>query len=65
MNQHCSLGYPGGSSDYGAHTEDTLAEHFHLTGSQFRDDQGQVRFNLLGWNGTDPTPGLFPEAGSS
>jgi nitrate reductase beta subunit len=79
MNQHCSLGYPGGSSDYGAHTEDTLAEHFHLTaqpgqvprgathasGSQFRDDQGRMRFNLLGWNGTDPAPGLFGEAGSS
>ena len=26
------------------------------SGTQFRDDQGQLRFNLLGWNGTDPAP---------
>jgi nitrate reductase beta subunit len=72
MNQHCSLNYPGGSSDYGAHTEDTFAEHFHLTkqhgsesGSTFADSDGRVRFNLLGWNGSDPTPGMFPEAGQA
>jgi nitrate reductase beta subunit len=74
MSQHCSLGYPGGGSDYGAHTEDTLAEHFHLTahgsggsgagsGSTFADSDGRTRFNLLGWNGDSPSPGMFPEAG--
>ncbi|HEU5045679.1 MAG TPA: nitrate reductase subunit beta [Nocardioidaceae bacterium] len=68
MNQHCSLDYPGGGSDYGAHTEDTLAAHFHLgadsgsgAGTTFRDDEGRSRFNLLGWNGQEPAPNLFPE----
>jgi nitrate reductase beta subunit len=79
MNQHCSVGYPGGGSDYGGHTEDTLAEHFHLmapgssssgggsgdSGTTFRDDNGKARFNLLGWNGTDPAPGLFPDGAGS
>jgi nitrate reductase beta subunit len=66
MSQHCSLDYPGGGADYGAHTEDTLAERFHLTkpgsGNTFRDDAGRTRFNLLGWNGADPAPGLFTDA---
>jgi nitrate reductase beta subunit len=79
MNQHCSLDYPGGSADYGAHEQDTLAEHFHLTahpaepaepagggsGSTFRTDDGRARFNLFGWNGSDPAPDLFPDAGAS
>jgi nitrate reductase / nitrite oxidoreductase, beta subunit len=80
MNQHCSLDYPGGGGDYGAVTEDTLAEHFHLlgahrsgetgvgerggSGSMFADSEGRERFNLLGWNGHDPAPQLFPEAGT-
>jgi nitrate reductase beta subunit len=71
QSQHCSVGYPGGGADYGAHTEDTLAEHFHAdplasagSGTQFADDDGRMRFNLLGWNGKDAAPGLFPEAGT-
>jgi nitrate reductase beta subunit len=77
MNQHCSLDYPGGGGDSGAHVEDTLAENFHLmaqpaggggdagSGTTFRDDDGRARFNLLGWNGTDPAPGLFPDGAES
>ena len=68
MNQHCSLSYPGGGADYGAHEEDTLAAHFHLggesgsgAGTTFSDDEGRSRFNLLGWNGQEPAPNLFPE----
>jgi nitrate reductase beta subunit len=56
--QHCSVGYPGGATDLGAHTEDTLAAS---GGGQFRDGDGTMRFNLLGWNGTGPTPHLFGE----
>ncbi|HET6634242.1 MAG TPA: nitrate reductase subunit beta [Streptomyces sp.] len=67
QDQHCSLGYPGGAADGAAHTEDALdAAPPSLPGlqtpgggSQFRDSDGQVRFNLLGWNGSGPAPGLF------
>jgi nitrate reductase beta subunit len=70
MAQHCSLDYPGGAADSGAHTQDTLSGVPSLPGlsapgggSQFRDSDGRVRFNLLGWNGTAPAPGLFGEPG--
>ncbi|HET7386004.1 MAG TPA: nitrate reductase subunit beta [Nocardioidaceae bacterium] len=72
MNQHCSLSYPGGAADYGAHEEDTLGAHYHLdgdasgsgAGTTFRDEEGHSRFNLLGWNGSQPAPNLFPEGQS-
>ena len=71
MAQHCSLDYPGGVADSGAHTDDTLSGAPPRLpglsapggGSQFRDGDGRVRFNLLGWNGTAPAPGLFGETG--
>ena len=33
-------------------------------GSQFRDDDGRMRFNLLGWNGSGTAPNLFGEGTS-
>lgn len=27
----------------------------------FEADDGRTRFNLLGWNGAGPAPGLFPQ----
>ncbi|HVV23554.1 MAG TPA: nitrate reductase subunit beta, partial [Pseudonocardiaceae bacterium] len=60
--QHCSVGYPGGVADLGAHTEDTLAASG--AGSQFRDDEGRLRFNLLGWNGSGKPTHLFGEGGT-
>ncbi|MET9168042.1 4Fe-4S dicluster domain-containing protein, partial [Streptomyces cellulosae] len=68
MAQHCSLDHPGGVGDHGAHDEDRLGPVPPpalpgLTapggGSQFRDSDGKTRFNLLGWNGDSPAPGLF------
>jgi nitrate reductase beta subunit len=32
------------------------------SGSTFQDDEGRLRFNLLGWNGRDPAPRLFGES---
>jgi hypothetical protein len=31
----------------------------------FRGDDGQLRFNLLGWDGHGSTPHLFPGGGAS
>jgi nitrate reductase beta subunit len=66
ISAHCSLDYPGGGADYGAHLTDTLAENLPLpkpgSGTTFQDDAGRTRFNLLGWNGRDPAPGLFTDA---
>ncbi len=67
MAQHCSLDYPGGVSNLAAHDEDRLTPappplpglNPSGGGSQFRDSDGKVRFNLLGWNGTGRAPGLF------
>jgi nitrate reductase beta subunit len=72
MAQHCSVEYPGGVADHGAHEEDQSAAappslpglNPSGGGSQFRDDDGKVRFNLLGWNGTGPAPDLFGDGGS-
>jgi nitrate reductase beta subunit len=70
MPQHCSLDYPGAAADRAAHSDDTLTRDLTeapLTpplaggGSRFRDSDGRTRFNLLGWNGEDPAPGMFPE----
>lgn len=57
--QHCAVGYPGGVADLGAHTKDTLATT--ADGGRFRDDDGQLRFNLLGWNGNGRPDHLFGE----
>ncbi|WP_225732014.1 MULTISPECIES: nitrate reductase subunit beta [unclassified Nocardia] len=43
MAQHCPVGSPPSDGH----------------GGQFRDSDGQVRFNLLGWNGSAPAPNLF------
>ncbi|WP_069813414.1 nitrate reductase subunit beta [Streptomyces sp. TP-A0874] len=73
MAQHCSLDRPGGAADQAAHLVDALgapppklpglsASSRPTTtegGSHFRDSDGQVRFNLLGWDGSGPAPGLF------
>jgi nitrate reductase beta subunit len=32
------------------------------TSQTFRGDDGKVHFNLLGWNGADSSPHLFPGA---
>ncbi|MGH3440381.1 MAG: nitrate reductase subunit beta, partial [Sciscionella sp.] len=71
MAQHCSLDYPGGAADSGAHLEDTLSglAPSHSagpgsspgSGSMFADSDGRTRFNLLGWNGQDAAPGMFGE----
>jgi len=71
QSQHCSLGYPGGGSDYGEHLEDVIGAtppghagsqpRMPSSGAMFRDREGQQRFNLLGWNGSDPAPGMFPQ----
>ncbi|MFB7599096.1 nitrate reductase subunit beta [Streptomyces sp. NPDC056160] len=74
MAQHCSLDHPGGVGDSGAREADRLGPLPPpalpgLTapggGSQFRDSEGQVRFNLLGWNGDGPAPGLFGTPGDA
>lgn len=66
MAQHCSLDYPGGVADSASGGEDRGDAPPQLPGlapagggSQFRDSDGTVRFNLLGWNGSGPAPGLF------
>jgi nitrate reductase beta subunit len=61
QDQHCSVGYPGGGADLGAHTEDTLAATGG--GSQFSDGDGRTRFNLLGWDGSGRPANLFGEGG--
>ncbi|HEX6501483.1 MAG TPA: nitrate reductase subunit beta [Micromonosporaceae bacterium] len=67
--QHCSLDYPGAASDLGARTADTLAGTVTRPpvtgGTQFRDSDGRLRFNLLGWNGAGPAPNLFGEGSGS
>jgi nitrate reductase / nitrite oxidoreductase, beta subunit len=64
--QQCAVGYPGSGADGAEHFPDTLAGAAPrpLTpggGSQFRDNNGRMRFNLLGWNGSSPAPHLFGE----
>ncbi|MFC8714886.1 nitrate reductase subunit beta [Streptomyces sp. NPDC057197] len=67
MAQHCSLDRPGGVGDRAA-DDDPLGPLPPPAlpglaapggGGHFRDSDGQVRFNLLGWNGDGPAPGLF------
>ncbi|MFE6691802.1 nitrate reductase subunit beta [Streptomyces sp. NPDC057743] len=56
MAQHCPVGFPGDAADPTAPAAPG--------GGQFRDGDGNVRFNLLGWNGNGPAPGLFGSDGS-
>jgi len=64
----CSLDTDGGPG-MGGHGPPSSVESFHPggrdSGQTFRDDDGQVRFNLLGWDGRGAAPHLFPERGSS
>ena len=34
-------------------------------GQTFEAEDGRTRFNLLGWDGHSPAPGLFPEGETS
>ncbi len=66
--QHCPVGYPGSAAEDTGHTQDTLVGAMSDPpsaggGSQFRDNDGRVRFNLLGWNGSSPAPNLFGQGG--
>ncbi|MGV9358705.1 nitrate reductase subunit beta [Streptomyces misionensis] len=62
MAQHCALDRPGGVDAPGDERQTApppLPRPVPDGGSRFRDSDGKVRFNLLGWNGTGPAPGLF------
>jgi nitrate reductase beta subunit len=64
--QHCPVGYPPSAAEDTGRTQNTLvgATSGPVTaggGSQFRDNDGRIRFNLLGWNGSSPAPNLFGE----
>jgi len=65
---HCSLDTEGGPGMGGQGPPASVAS-FHpggqAAGQTFRDQDGNVRFNLLGWNGSGAAPHLFPEGGSS
>ncbi|HEX6445976.1 MAG TPA: nitrate reductase subunit beta [Streptosporangiales bacterium] len=66
MAQHeqlfCSLDTDGGPGMGGAGPPASV-ESFHATpgGGTFRGDDGRTRFNLLGWDGHDSAPHLFPD----
>ena len=76
MGQHeqlfCSLdtdGGPGmggegppGSGPHGIHAYRPTGSP--QAGQTFQADDGSSRFNLLGWNGKDPAPNLFPKPGT-
>ncbi len=76
---HCSLDTDGGPGMGGQGPPASVAS-FHPGGQRagavkgdeeagggqmFRDRDGQVRFNLLGWDGRGDAPHLFPEGGPS
>ncbi|MEU6478653.1 nitrate reductase subunit beta [Streptomyces sp. NPDC047017] len=73
LAQHCSLDYPGGVGDLADRDEDQLGAVPPALpglsapggGGHFRDSDGKVRFNLLGWSGDGPAPGLFGTAGET
>ncbi|QIS20200.1 nitrate reductase subunit beta [Nocardia terpenica] len=56
LAQHCPVGYPGTD----AHP-DINGHHGNGHDGRFRDTDGRLRFNLLGWNGSTPAPHLFGE----
>ncbi|HEY9241864.1 MAG TPA: nitrate reductase subunit beta, partial [Streptosporangiaceae bacterium] len=60
----CSLDTDGGPGMGGEGPPPSVAS-FHPGGQTFRDSGGQVRFNLLGWDGRGDAPHLFPEEGTS
>jgi nitrate reductase beta subunit len=73
MAQHeqlfCSLDTEGGPG-MGGYGPDGSVESFHphsqAGGSRtFQTDDGQVRFNLFGWDGKGSAPNLFPDAGAT
>ncbi|MGN6795428.1 MAG: nitrate reductase subunit beta [Streptosporangiaceae bacterium] len=68
MFAQCSLESEGGPG-MGGHGPPPSVEAFHpggqASGQTFRDGDGTVRFNLLGWDGRRAAPHLFPERGSS
>jgi nitrate reductase beta subunit len=68
MFARCSLESDGGPG-MGGHGPPPSVESFHAgteaSGQTFRDGEGTVRFNLLGWDGRGAAPHLFPERGSS
>ncbi|HZC41011.1 MAG TPA: nitrate reductase subunit beta [Streptosporangiaceae bacterium] len=63
----CSLEGDGGPGMGGQGPPSSVAS-FHpgtqASGQTFRDAGGQVRFNLLGWDGSGEAPHLFPEGGT-
>jgi nitrate reductase beta subunit len=72
MAQHeqvfCSLDTPGGPGMGGAPAGSVAEFHGAGTpgaGSTFRDDQGEQRFNLFGWDAAQPAPHLFPGEGGT
>ena len=64
----CSLDTEGGPGMGGQGPSASVAS-FHpggqAAGQTFRDRDGTVRFNLLGWDGSGTAPHLFPEGGPS
>ncbi len=64
----CSLDTDGGPGMGGQGPPASVAS-FHpggaAEGQMFRDSGGQVRFNLLGWDGRGSAPHLFPDGGPS
>jgi nitrate reductase beta subunit len=64
----CSLDTEGGPGMGGQGPPASVAS-FHpggqAAGQTFRDGDGTVRFNLLGWDGSGAAPHLFPEGGPS
>jgi len=64
----CSLDSDGGPGMGGQGPPASVAS-FHPggqpRGQTFRDRDGRVRFNLLGWDGHGEAPHLFPEGGPS
>jgi len=64
----CSLDSDGGPGMGGQGPPASVAS-FHPggqpSGQTFRDGEGRLRFNLLGWDGRGTAPHLFPGEGSS
>jgi nitrate reductase beta subunit len=71
MGQHeqlfCSLDTDGGPGMGGAgpHGIQSYQPGSPAGDHSFRAGDGQTHFNLLGWNGQDSAPGLFPGRDSS
>ncbi|HYB88785.1 MAG TPA: nitrate reductase subunit beta [Streptosporangiaceae bacterium] len=75
----CSLDSAGGPGMGGTGPPAGSVESFHPAGPAspapeagppgdshlFRGDDGQLRFNLLGWDGLGSSPHLFPDGGAS